>query len=279
MARIRLTQLFPFLIPLRQWQRRLFFYLAMRFDKNKYAKSREAFFPYTLTESTMPLINKESGQDIQYQYNKVHNLRLSSAAVDKTVIRPGETFSFWQLVRHAEKQEKYKDGLVLVDGRIQASAGGGLCQLSDLLFWLFLHTPLTITERHPHGVKAFPTPDVPPGTDATVYEGWKDLKVRNDTNDELQVQITLDEEYIYGFIRVKEEPLFRYEVLTRDLHYYREEEQNWEQVSVYRQKYSRINGDLVSDIRLYENKTLVTYDLSGEIAADSGKPPEKEDIG
>lgn len=262
MARKRLTELFPFLIPLRQWQRRLFFYLGMRFDKNRYAVSKGEYFPYTLAESHMPLINEESGQDIQYQYNKVHNLGLASATMDSVIIRPGETFSFWQLARRAEEKGKYKDGLVLIYGKIQAAHGGGLCQLSDLLFWLFLHTPLTVVERHPHGVKAFPTPDVPAGADATVYEGWKDLKVRNDTADELQIQITLDEENIYGFIRTKEEPIFRYEILNRNLRYAAEGGQNWELVSLYRQKYSRITGDLVSDIHLYDNKTVVTYPLT-----------------
>ena len=37
MARKRLTQLFPFLLPLRQWQRKKCCYLKMRLDKNHYA--------------------------------------------------------------------------------------------------------------------------------------------------------------------------------------------------------------------------------------------------
>ena len=46
-----------------------------------------------------------------------------------------------------------------------------------------LHTPLTLTERHGHQVKDFPEPpsDAPLGVDATVAEGWLDLRVRNDT--------------------------------------------------------------------------------------------------
>lgn len=38
MARKRLTQLFPFLLPLRVWQRNLFYQIGMRFDGNKYSK-------------------------------------------------------------------------------------------------------------------------------------------------------------------------------------------------------------------------------------------------
>ena len=39
MARKRLTQLFPFLLPLRIWQRNLFYHIGMKFDGNKYSKS------------------------------------------------------------------------------------------------------------------------------------------------------------------------------------------------------------------------------------------------
>ena len=39
MARKRLTQLFPFLLPLRIWQRNLFYQIGMKFDGNKYSKN------------------------------------------------------------------------------------------------------------------------------------------------------------------------------------------------------------------------------------------------
>lgn len=50
--RKRLTQLFPFLLPLRKWQRKKFFYLKMKFDGNKYAeKTTEKLLPYTVFET------------------------------------------------------------------------------------------------------------------------------------------------------------------------------------------------------------------------------------
>ena len=118
------------------------------------------------------------------------------------IIEPNETFSFWQLVRWADHHEKYKDGLNLVDGKIVGSYGGGLCQLSNMLFWLFLHTPLTVVERHGHAVESFPstTEDLPCGTDATINEGWLDLKIRNDTDNTFQIEISFDDKYMYGRI-------------------------------------------------------------------------------
>ena len=40
MGRIRLTQVFPCLLPLRKRQKKLFFYAKMRLDGNHYAEER-----------------------------------------------------------------------------------------------------------------------------------------------------------------------------------------------------------------------------------------------
>ena len=114
MSRKRLTQVFPFLLPLRLWQRKKCYYLKMHLDKNRYAATHAKPFPYELAADRSLLINEHTGADIRYQYNKVHNLRLASAAVNRVVIRPGETFSLWGLVRHADRDEKFMDGLCAV---------------------------------------------------------------------------------------------------------------------------------------------------------------------
>ena len=148
MPRKRLTQIFPFLLPLRKWQRKKLFYMKMNLDGNRYAHSRsDELLPVRAFEASSLLINQNSGFDIKYQFNKVHNLKLAANTINGVMIMPGETFSFWKLARKADSYVKYKDGLSVVDGEIRGSYGGGLCQLSSLLYWMFLHTPLTVTER------------------------------------------------------------------------------------------------------------------------------------
>lgn len=111
MSRKRLTQVFPWLLPLRRWQRKKLFYIKMRFDKNRYAgEILNSVLPYEAFTTSSLMINRKSGFDIKYQMNKVHNLKLAAKTVNGIVIRPGETFSFWQLVRYADKKERYKDG-------------------------------------------------------------------------------------------------------------------------------------------------------------------------
>lgn len=97
-------------------------------------------------------------------------------------------------------------------------------QLSNLLFWMFLHTPLTLIERHGHRIKDFPEPpsDAPLGVDATVAEGWLDLRVRNDTEITFQITVTLEGDAITGRVSTDRELGLRYEAVNENLVYTRQ---------------------------------------------------------
>ena len=183
MPRKRLTQLFPALIPLRQAQRRLFCLVGMRLDRRRYAGTQwGAVLPQRVFADSSPLLNPDTGFDLRYQWNKVHNIQLAVDKLDRLLIRPGETFSFCWAVRDADKVTPYKDGLIVVDGKLTTAPGGGLCHLTNLLFWLFLHSPLTIVERSGHREKDFPDPgDQPAGTDATRRTGGRRWSTRSAT--------------------------------------------------------------------------------------------------
>ena len=111
MSRKRLTQMFPWLLPLRKRQRRLLFYLKMRFDKHRYSRTLAADknMPYQLFASSCALYNHSTGFSMTYQENKVFNLKLVAQQMDGLLIYPGETFSFWQLARYADKKTPYKE--------------------------------------------------------------------------------------------------------------------------------------------------------------------------
>ena len=264
MSRILVTQLFPFLMPLRLWQRKKWYYLKMRLDGNRYTRRKESPFPYELASGQSLLINEHTGADIQYQYNKVHNLRLASEAVSLVVIRPGETFSLWWLARRADRREAYKDGLCVHSGKLVAVYGGGLCQLSNMLFWLFLHTPLTIVERHMHKVKEFPnpSPDDPCGVDATILEGWLDLRVRNDTQEEMQVELSMDDTYYYGRILVSRPPEKRYDIVNSNLQYIDRDGKTYESVDVIRQEIAMRTSAPQSQALLYTNVSEIGYKIN-----------------
>lgn len=250
--RKRLTELFPFLLPLRKWQRKMCFYAAMRRDGLNYARRQSAErLPYLIYETSCPMINDKTGFGLEYQQNKVFNLHLASKTLDGLVIAPGETFSFWQSVRYADRHTPYKEGLAEINGELRTEYGGGLCMLSNLLFWLLLHTELTVTERHGHREKAFPEPpsDAPMGVDATVAEGWLDLKLKNETDRPFQIEIAFDDENITG--RVYSTDLTGApEIKNGSVRYVRESGAIYEYAPVLRA------GEL-----LYTNRCLINYIL------------------
>ncbi len=263
MARKRLTQLFPFLLPLRQWQRKQCCYLQMRRDGNKYADTlTETLLPHQIFADSVPMLNQNSGFSMQYQYNKVHNLKLAARCIHKVLIRPQEVFSFFWLVRDAERETPYKDGLNFQNGKIVPSRGGGLCMLSNLLFWCFLHTPLTILERHGHGVESFPstTEQLPSGTDATISLGWRDLRLRNDTDNCFQIELAFDDSCMYCRILAESPVGVEYSVYNPAVRYLRRQGKIYQVAEVWRKETDRLTGQ-TAQYRLYTNECEITYPL------------------
>lgn len=258
--RKRLTQYFPFLIPIRVKQKIWCSNTKMFFDKNKYANQYGEVLKNLVCETKTIMINEESGQDIIYQKNKVYNLKLISKTMNEILIRPNETFSFWQLAKNYKQYGNYKDGLVLVDGKLTSAKGGGLCQLSNMLYFLFLHTDLTIIERVGHGEKSFPNPDksAVDGTDATINQGWIDLKVKNNTDSTFQILIDFDDIYMYGMIK-SDAPQPLYKIKNGTPIYKRENNQVYGYFDVIRMDENK------KETLLYNEKIKMKYEIKEEL--------------
>jgi vancomycin resistance protein VanW len=161
-----------------------------------------------------PLKNVE----MYLQHNKVTNLRLALERINGIVIKPGETFSIWRLVGRPTKRRGFLDGLVLHNGKIDKGIGGGLCQLGNLLYWMALHTPLTIAERWRHGFDVFPdiNRNIPFACGATLSYNYVDLQLKNETRNDFQINLWLDDEFLNGEIRSNRPGDFEYEIIETD---------------------------------------------------------------
>jgi len=127
------------------------------FNSQKFAKKIEHnALKYRVYKHQSVLIRKLGGTDLIFQRNKVDNLIIAIKKLNGIIVRPGETFSFCYLVGHPTKKKGYKEGILLCNGEAKPGIGGGLCQISNLIHWLCLHSPLTITERHHHSFDPFP---------------------------------------------------------------------------------------------------------------------------
>ncbi|MAO32229.1 MAG: vancomycin resistance protein [Crocinitomicaceae bacterium] len=138
--------------------------------------------------------------DMYLQENKRENLRIAIEHLNQIEINPGETFSIWKLIGKPTKKKGYLEGLVLKSGTVAKDIGGGLCQLGNLLFWIFAHSPLTIKERHRHGYDVFPDVNrkVPFGAGATLSYNHIDLQVKNETNHHFKIKLWLDKTHLNG---------------------------------------------------------------------------------
>lgn len=264
-----LTQKFPFLLPLRQAQRKAFFYAGMRLDGRAYAKAvYPQTLPYPLFSASNGLYNANMGFDMTLQGNKVFNSKLAARTLNGLLIRPGETFSFWQVVRDADKHIPYKDGSVVRNGKLGVAYGGGLCQLSNLLFWVLLHSPLTVVERETHKVKDFPTLRnmEPEGVDATISEGWIDLKLTNDTDITFQIVVAFDDVNITISLFTDKPMSMTHEIEGRDLTYFRQGGKLYQEIAIYRCEVAADTRAVMSETLLYTNTCVIGYPLPEDTA-------------
>ncbi|NPV70925.1 MAG: VanW family protein [Firmicutes bacterium] len=139
-----------------------------------------ADFPYLLFRHNSPLARPSRAAE-EYQANKAHNLQIACRKIDGIVVRPGEVLSFCRLVGPTPRSRGYFPALTLIGDRLQALTGGGLCQLSNMIYWMALHLGFETVERHRHSYDLFPDVNrtVPFGCGATVFYNYVDLVVKN----------------------------------------------------------------------------------------------------
>ena len=199
--------------------------------------------------------------DMQYQYNKVTNLKLAAGSLNGVVLKPGETFSYWKLIGRPSARKGYVLGMVLYGGTVHMGLGGGLCQLSNLLYWMTLHTPLTIIERYRHSYDVFPDSNrtQPFGSGATCVYPYRDLMVRNDTELTFQLHVEVGEAYLGGAWLSDRQQQYRYEIVERE-HFFKSE--YWGGFSRHNELYRKrltLDGEIVDEEYITENHALMMY--------------------
>lgn len=218
-------------------------------------------YPFTYFKHQSFLMRKLKDVDMWYQHNKVINLKIAVKKLNGLILKPGQTMSYWKQIGKPTKSKGYVDGMVLVDGHFEAGVGGGLCQLSNLIFWMTLHTPLTVVERHRHGYDVFPDSNrtQPFGSGATCFYPYGDLMIKNNTQEEFQLLLEVGETHLKGEWRVNHKPQFKFEIEERN-HEMRPE--YWGGYGRYNELYQIIydgDGQLIDERMVIKNAAIMMY--------------------
>ncbi|MCK8058403.1 MULTISPECIES: VanW family protein [unclassified Fusibacter] len=107
-------------------------------------------------------------------------------------------------IRILSSKKGYLKGLMIKSGNTAEEIGGGLCQCTNLINWMVLHTPLQITEHHHHnGVDMFPdfNRQIPFGTGTSIMHNYLDYQFYNPTNNAFQLSLWTCEKYLRGELR------------------------------------------------------------------------------
>ena len=233
---------------------------------------RRCRFATERTESSLPvlvyrhksLIRRRLGNvDMQLQENKATNLSLAITHIDGLVIHPGETFSIWKLIGRTSERRGFKEGLTIEKGRPAQGIGGGLCQLSNLIHWMVLHSELTITEHHHHdGIDLFPDfgRQIPFGTGTSISYNYIDYRVKNTTTNTYQLRLWVDDKYLCGELRATEPQTHSFHIHAENEFFSREDGVIYRNGQVFRDVIDRNTGSRIDSQLIRTNHARIMYD-------------------
>ncbi len=233
-----MTELFPILAGIHHRGQISIFYWHMLHDANVYSEMHQKDDMSTeIFSSEYPLRDDSD------------NLKAACSMIDGMVIRPFETFSLFQALRRIGDAVP---GITLID-----TSSDDIKKLASILFQVFLHTPLTITERHSQKYQdSFSTDrEMIRGIDADAEEGTLDLKIRNDTSDAWQIRLNIESDHMNCRILCNHDDGYRYRIANCNLAYVHDDSGIVEQVDVIRERYQKDHPNTVCRKVLYRNSS------------------------
>ena len=235
----------------------------------------EDLLPLTIYRHKSLIRRRLGNVDMALQDNKAVNLALAAPKISGVLIRPGEVFSLWHLVGRTSARGGYREGLMIRQGKIDRGIGGGLCQLSNLIHWIVLHTPFEIIEHHHHdGFDLFPDfgRQVPFGVGTSISYNYLDYRFRNNTDRVFQLIVHTDDAYLNAELRAEAPLDVNYHIFVRGERFVKENGVYYRCGEVWRECVDKVTGKMLKSELLKTNHARVMYDekyIRG-VTADAG---------
>lgn len=264
MQRRLFCEISPFTYQLSVWKERWVRRVRDVLCHNKWA-TRKADTPLpVVVYRHKSLIRRRLGNvDMQLQNNKAVNLTLAAPKISGILIYPGETFSFWELVGHCTKAKGYLPGLTISNGRTGCGIGGGMCQFTNLLHWMILHSPLETIEYHHHNnLDLFPDygRQIPFGTGTSIMYNYLDYRLYNPAQNVFQLIVSVEEDYLCGELRAEYPLPYTYHIREENPSFTEENGVFYRHNQIYRKLVDKATGLVIEDRLLMESHAQVLYD-------------------
>lgn len=234
-------------------------------SKDKFAKekSKDAL-PNIISSHNSNMIKRAPGVNLIHQENKVINIKLACNKINGTIIHPGEVFSFWKAVGNTTKRKGYKEGRIIHRNKLITGTGGGLCNLSNTIHLLVLHSPLTVTEFHKHSDALAPDEGkrIPLSAGTSVSYNNIDFCFKNTTAQDFQLLLWCEEETLHAELRSESEFPWHYELIEENHHFKKEEDKYYRNSKIYRQITNKTTGDFIDKELIWDNHSEVMYDYN-----------------
>ncbi|MBI3699847.1 MAG: VanW family protein [Afipia sp.] len=218
-------------------------------------------FPFVCKRHQSLIRRRLGNSDPVLQENKAINLKKAIGRISHVVLKPGKVFSFCYLVGKPTARKGYVEGMQLSRGEVKTGIGGGLCQLTNLLYWLALHSPLDVIERHHHSFDPFPDDNrtLPFGTGAGVFYNYIDLRFQNNTRQSFMFTLELTDQHLKGQLRSDLPLMESYHIQEENHCFFQKGEKTFRENDIFRSTTSRDNGRLIRREKLMHNVSEVKY--------------------
>ncbi|MCC2231393.1 VanW family protein [Lachnospiraceae bacterium CLA-AA-H215] len=192
------------------------------------------------------------------------NVEVATDNVSGAIVMPGDTVSVSERMKPRTAENGYQSGGTMVNGVIEDSIGGGICQVSTTLYNALLKAEVQIDERHNHSMVVS---YVSPGKDAAVSEdGGKDLVFTNNRETPIYIEGYTDGTNVYFFVYgVEDRPENRKVTFEATETYRKEYAEGGVEVDAYLEKIVTIDGEEVSRVKLHTDHYEPSSRLNGTI--------------
>ena len=140
--------------------------------------------------------------------------------------------------------------------------GGGLCNLSNTIHRLILHSPLEVVEFHSHSDALAPDHGerVPFSSGTSVSYNYIDYRFRNNTGQDVQLLVWCDEDNLYGELRSETPFPQTFELVEENHHFHKEGDKYYRISQIYKRITDRATGETLGMQLVLDNHSEVMFD-------------------